>query len=235
MSEETTAVQGEAPEIDAAPEQMDESGAHKALKAEREARKRLERELSAVKSQLSPEAARQMEERIKAAEDAARRAEEEASTKAKSLQSKYEKELQAKASELERERESGKQFKLRIEGERIFKGAEGLEGVANDGSSFFDYFWATHQKNFTFDDNGSLMVVDGQGDPILDDESGKRISPVEFVKRLHTDPVHGHLFKPAFGTGSGGRSVMGGRTVTGADIRSLPKSEKFRVAFGGTK
>jgi hypothetical protein len=233
MSEETTAVQGEAPEIDAAPEQMDESGAHKALKAEREANKRLQRELSAMKAQLSPEAARQMEERIKAAEDAARRAEEEATNKAKSLQGKYEKELQAKAAELERERESGRQFKLRIEGERIFKGAEGLEGVANDGSSFFDYFWGTHQKHFTFDDSGSLMVVDTQGDPILDDESGKRISPVEFVRRLHTDPVHGHLFKPAFGTGSGGRSVMGGRTVSGTDVRSLPKSEKFRVGFGG--
>jgi hypothetical protein len=233
MSEETTAVQGEAPEIDAAPEQMEESGAHKALKAEREARKRLERELAAMKSQLSPEAARASEERIKAAEEAARRAEEEASNKAKSLQGKYEKELQAKAAELERERESGRQFKLRIEGERIFKGAEGLEGVANDGSSFFDYFWGTHQKRFTFDDSGSLMVVDTQGDPILDDESGKRISPVEFVKRLHVDPVHGHLFKPAFGTGSGGRSVMGGRTVSGTDVRSLPKSEKFKVAFGG--
>jgi predicted nucleic acid-binding protein len=49
--------------------------------AERERAKSLERQLREVKSQLSPEAARQMEERIKAAEEAAKRAEDEANAK----------------------------------------------------------------------------------------------------------------------------------------------------------
>jgi hypothetical protein len=235
MTEENTAPQGEAPEIDAAPEQTEESGAHKALKAEREARKRVERELAAVKSQLSPEAARQMEERIKAAEEAARRAEEEASAKAKTLRTQYERDLQAKAQELEQQKAQFTQYKLRSAGMNIFLGAEGLEGVSDDGTSFFDLFWSAKGSEYAFDEDGEVMVVGKDGQPLMDKESGTRVKPVDRVKSLHADPVYSHLFKPAFGTGSGGRSVMGGRTVSGTDIRNLPKSEKFRVAFGGSK
>ena len=235
MPEENTAPQGEAPEIDAAPEQIDESGAHKALKAEREARKRVERELAAVKSQLSPEAARQMEERIRTAEEAARTASEEAEKKSKTLRTQYERDLQAKAQELEQQKAQFTQYRLRSEGMKIFQGAEGLDGVSDDGTSFFDLFWSAKGSEFSYDDEGKLMIVGSDGQPLMDKESGTRVNPVDRVKNLHTDPVYGHLFKPAYGTGSGGRSVMGGRAVTGTDIRSLPKSEKFRVAFGGSK
>lgn len=235
MTEENIAVQVEAPEIDAAPEQMDESGAHKALKAEREARKRLERELASVKSQMSPEAARQMEERIKAAEEAAKRAEDEANAKAKNLQSKYERDLQAKAQELEKAKAEFTQYQLRMEGMKIFQAAEGLDGVSSDGRSFFDLLWAAKGSEFAYDGDGKLMVVDGDGQPLMDKESGTRVNPVEYLKGLKTDPVYGHLFKPAFGSGSGGRSVTGGRVIPGQSISSLPKSERFRVAFGGGK
>jgi dsDNA-specific endonuclease/ATPase MutS2 len=236
MSEETTALQVEAPEIDAEPQQqMDESGAHKALKAERERAKRLERELREVKSQLSPEAARQMEERIKAAEEAAKRAEDDANTKAKNLQSKYERDLQAKAQELEKAKAEFTQFQLRMEGMKIFQAAEGLDGVSGDGRSFFDFLWSAKGAEFAYDSDGKLMIVDGDGQPLMDKESGTRVNPVDYVKGLQTDPVYGHLFKPAFGSGSGGRSVTGGRMIPGQDIHSLPKSEKFRVAFGTGK
>ena len=235
MSEETTALQVEAPEIDAAPDQMDESGAHKALKAERERAKRLERELREVKSQLSPEAARQMEERIKAAEEAAKRAEDDANTKAKNLQSKYERDLQAKAQELEKAKAEFTQYQLRMEGMKIFQAAEGLDGVSGDGRSFFDFLWSAKGAEFAYDSDGKLMIVDGDGQPLMDKESGTRVNPVDYVKGLQTDPVYGHLFKPAFGSGSGGRSVTGGRMIPGQDIHSLPKSEKFRVAFGTGK
>jgi hypothetical protein len=232
MTEETTAVQGEAPEIEAAPEPMEESGAHKALKAEREANKRLQRELAAMKSQLSPEAARASEERIRAAEEAARKAEEEASTKAKTLQSKYERDLKAQAQELETQKAEFTQYKLRLEGMKSFLAAEGRDEVSGDGQSFFDLLWNAKRSEMAFDDEGKLMVVGSDGQPLMDKESGTRVNPVEHFKALHSDPVYGYLFKPAYGTGSGGRSVMGGRTVTGTDIRSLPKSEKFRAAFG---
>jgi dsDNA-specific endonuclease/ATPase MutS2 len=235
MSEDQTTLQVEAPEIDAAPEQMDESGAHKALKAERERAKRLERELREVKSQLSPEAARQMEDRIKAAEEAAKRAEDEANAKAKNLQTKYERDLQAKAQELDKARADFTQYQLRMEGMKIFQAAEGLEGISGDGRSFFDFLWESKKQQFAFDADQKLMIVDGDGQPLMDKESGTRVNPVDYVKGLQTDAVYGHLFKPAFGSGSGGRSVTGGRMIPGQDIQSLPKSEKFRVAFGNSK
>ena len=238
MTEETTAAQviGDAgDDTVTAPAEMDESGAHKALKAERERAKRLERELASLKSQLSPEAARQSEERIKAAEEAARKAEEEASSKAKKLQSQYERDLQAKAQELEKQKAEFTEYRLRMEGMKIFQAAEGLDGVGNDGTSFFDLIWKAKGGEFAYDDDGKLMVVGSDGQPLMDKESGTRVSPVDHFKSLHTDPVYGHLFKPAYGSGSGGRSVTGGRVPTGTNLHALPKSEKFRVAFASGK
>lgn len=127
------------------------------------------------------------------------------------------------------------QFKLRMEGQKIFQAAEGLDGVSSDGRSFFDLLWSAKGSEFAYDQDGKLMIVDGDGQPLMDKESGSRVSPVEHIKALQSDPVYGHLFKPAFGAGSGGRSVIGGRAVNGTDVRNLPKDEKFRVAFSSRK
>lgn len=238
MSDTTTASTVEEQVIDSAA--VEEQGEKplgdeglKALKAEREARKSLERQLRELRTQVSPEAARAAEERARAAEEARLRAMEEADQKVKRQQSKFEQQLEQSKAELEAERQQFRQFRLRMDGRNVFSAAEGLEGASVDGQTFFDYFWATHGKSFAYDDAGTLMVVDAQGDPVLDEETGKRIAPTEWVKRLHNDPVHGHLFKPAFGSGSGGRSAREGRPMPGKALSiNTPKSELFKAAFG---
>jgi len=233
MSEELQQpAEQQATEQSGADPQLGEAG-EKALRAEREARKALERELKLVRQQLSPEARQAAEERARLAEEAALRAQEEADKKAKNLQSKFELQLQAKATELETERQQFRQYKLQMEGQRIFQGSEGLEGVSSDGRSFFDLFWSVKGSSFSYDDNNQLMVVDAQGEPLMDPESGKRVTPADYVKSLQTDPVYGYLFKPAYGSGSGARGSRDGRAVPGQalSIKDTPKSELFAAAF----
>lgn len=205
------------------------------LRKEREERKRLERELKAMKAQLSPEARQAAEERLRAAEEAALRAQEEADKKAKNLQTKYERELQAKAAALEAREQEFTQYKIRTEAQRIYQGTEGLDGISEDGTtSFFDLWFAMKGGSLRYDDSGQLMVVDGQGDPLLDSETGKRVNIKDWVKTHHNDPVLGALFKPAYGSGSGARSTRDGRALPGQKLSIKdPKSSLFEAAFGG--
>lgn len=236
MSEEQTQAVDQQQAEDSAPQDETTLGpaGEKALKEEREARKRLERELKTMKAQLSPEARQAAEERLRLAEEATMKAQDEADKKARDLRSKFEHDLQAKAAELEKAKAEFTGYKLKMDAQRIFQGAEGLDGVSGDGRSFFDLFWSVKGEAFAYDGNGSLMVVDAGGEPVLDAESGKRVSPVDYVKSLQSDAVYGYLFKPAYGSGSGGRSARDGRAVPGQkmDIKNTPKGELFAAAFG---
>jgi hypothetical protein len=224
--------------VDSAAQQQDaplgEAG-ERALKAEREARKALEREMKLLKQQLSPEARQAAEDRARAAEEAAMRAQEEADKKASSLRSKYETQLQAQAQELEAAKREFVQYRIKSEAMRVFQGAEGMEGISNDGStSYFDMWFSMKGSALKFDENGSLIVVDADGEQLRDSETRLPVSPVDWVKQQHTDPVLGSLFKPAFGSGSGSRGSRDGRAVPGQNlsVKDTPRSELFAAAFG---
>jgi hypothetical protein len=214
--------------------QLGEAG-EKALRAEREARKALERELKLVRQQLSPEARQAAEDRIRAAEETALRAQEEADKKTASIRSKYESQLQQTASELEAAKREFVQYRLKSEAQRIFQGAEGLDGISSDGStSYFDMWFSARGSGLRYDDNGALIVVDADGEQLRDPDTRLPVTPVEWVKQQHNDPVLGTLFKPAYGSGSGARGSRDGRAVPGQALSlSTPKSELFAAGFGG--
>jgi hypothetical protein len=233
MSEELQQpAEQQATEQSGADPQLGEAG-EKALRAEREARKALERELKLVRQQLSPEARQAAEDRIRAAEETALRAQEEADKKTASIRSKYESQLQQTASELEAAKREFVQFKMRGEVERIFMGTEGLEGISGDGRTFFDMFHALKGDAFRYDENNRLIVVDAEGEQLRDPETRLPVSPADYVKSLHTDPVYSYLFRPAYGSGSGARGSRDGRAVPGQalSIKDTPKSELFAAAF----
>jgi len=78
-----------------------------------------------------------------------------------------------------------------------------------------------------------LIVVDSQGDPVLDKESGKRIDPQEYITSFKVHPIYGTFFKGAKGSGAG--LGYGGTDANGMpveDLSSLNTDEIFLRAFG---
>ena len=76
--------------------------------------------------------------------------------------------------------------------EKVFNSAGGRTDAA-DGVSFFDMFAEQLSSRFRQEADGSLTVVDEQGDPVLDAESGKRLSPDDFVCYLQKPPYLWHF------------------------------------------
>ena len=81
--------------------------------------------------------------------------------------------------------------------------AAGGRTDAADGVSFFDMMAQQVGGNFRQEADGSLTVVDAAGDPVLDKESGKRVSAEDFIASYKVHPIYGTFFKGAKGAGAG--------------------------------
>ena len=111
--------------------------------------------------------------------------------------------------------------------------AAGGRTDAADGVSFFDMMAQQVGGNFRQEADGSLTVVDAAGDPVLDKESGKRISAEDFIGSYKVHPIYGTFFKGAKGAGAG--IGYGGTDANGMpteDLSSLSATEMFQRAFG---
>ena len=88
-------------------------------------------------------------------------------------------------------------------------------------------------NRFRQEPDGNLTPLDLQGDPILDGETGKRLTPEEFVAQFKIHPVYGTFFKGVKGSGAGlnyGGTDANGQPVE--DLSSLSRDELFLKAFG---
>jgi hypothetical protein len=124
------------------------------------------------------------------------------------------------------------EFKKRSALEKLFFAAGGRTDAA-DGVSFFDMLASQIAGNFRQEPDGSLTVIDVQGDPILDPESGKRINPEDFVSGYKTHKIYGTFFKGAKGAGAGigyGGTDSNGMPIE--DLQGMNTTELFRRAFG---
>ena len=244
MSEENTQVsEMEATSQEAVPQQEegektyspDEvSNLMKALRSEREARKTYERQIKEKEQQLEKFAEINPSEYRKLQADAARAAEIESryGESIRAIEEKYGRqaaEAEQKAKELElRNREFVKRYAL----EKVFNSAGGRTDFA-DNISFFDMFADQLSHRFRQEPDGSLTPLDSQGDPILDSETGKRLTPEEFVTQFKTHPVYGTFFKGVKGSGAGlnyGGTDANGQPIE--DLTSLSRDELFMKAFG---
>ena len=116
--------------------------------------------------------------------------------------------------------------------EKVFNAAGGRTDAA-DGVSFFDMFSEQLSSRFTLESDGSITVIDRQGDPVLDSETGKRISPEEYISSFKIHPVYGTFFKGVKGSGAG--LAYGGTDANGQpveDLGGLSTNELFMKAFG---
>lgn len=205
----------------------------KALRSEREARKTYERQIKEKEQQLEKFAEINPSEYQKLQADAARAAEIESryGESIRAIEEKYgrqaaEAEAKAKIAE-ERIGEFQKRYAL----EKVFNSAGGRTDAA-DGVSFFDMFAEQLSNRFRQEGDGSLTVVDSQGDPILDSETGKRITPEEYIASFKLHPVYGTFFKGVKGSGAGlnyAGTDSNGMPVE--DLTGLSRDELFLRAF----
>lgn len=245
MSEENlnTSAENAAPEAaDSAParsaeEMMPRSEAEnllKALKSEREARKQYERDLKETKGQLekfaeiNPEEYRSLQE--EAAEAA--RLQSQWGEVRDAMESKYSTQAQEAIRRADEADSALAKYRKKYALEKVFNAAGGRTD-ASGGTSFFDLLSDQVGGSFRQEADGSLTVVDYAGDPVMDKETGLRITPEEHMASFKRDAVYGTFFKGAKGAGAGiGFSGTDANGSTVEDLSQLSNEEMFKRAFG---
>ena len=206
----------------------------KALKAEREARKQYERDLKETKGQLEKFAEINPDEYIKLQAEAAEAARVQAQfgEAKEAIELKYSKQAEAAAQEAAAAKAALQDYQKKYALEKVFYAAGGRTDAA-DGVSFFDMMAQQVGGNFRQEADGSLTVVDSAGDPVLDKESGKRVSAEQYIGSFKHHPIYGTFFRGNKGAGAG--IGYGGTDANGMpteDLGSLSATELFQRAFG---
>lgn len=200
-------------------------------RAEESARKQLEAQLREVGT-VDPKLLDDARQRAREAEQQRQLIEQQTTIRLQEQQRKFEELLEKKTSELQALASAAQRDALRVKTEREFLAAKGLADASSiDGRTPFDYIWQLYGSQFSEDRSG-LFLVDSEGMPRLDEETGKRITPAEFFARLRKDPVHGMHFQPEYGSGSGSRGGRDGRVNSSEDLSKVPTSQLFRQSFG---
>jgi len=206
----------------------------KALKAEREARKQYERDLKETKGQLEKFAEINPEEYRSLQEEAAEAARLQAQwgEVRDAMETKYSGQAQEAIQRADAADKALQAYKKRYALEKVFHSTGGRTD-ATGGTSFFDMLADQIGSSFRQEPDGSLTVIDAAGDPVMDKETGLRITPEEHMASFKRDPVFGTFFQGVKGGGAGigfSGTDAGGATIE--DLSSLSRDEKFRRAFG---
>ncbi len=206
----------------------------KALKSEREARKLYEKEVKEKAAVLEKLQDINPDEYRKLQEEVATAAREKAAVEERTalLEEKY----GSQAAEAVKARDNAnrelQEFRKRYALEKVFFAAGGRTDSA-DGVSFFDMLANQIGGQFRLESDGSITVVDGAGDPVLDKESGRRLSPEDYLGQFKTHPIYGTFFKGNKGSGAGiGYGGTDANGIPGEDLHSLSRDELFQRAFG---
>ena len=206
----------------------------KALKAEREARKQYERDLKETKSTLEKFADINPDEYTKLQQEAAEAAKVQAQfgEQRELIEQKYSRQAEEAAKEAASAKAALADYQKKYALEKVFYAAGGRTDAA-DGVSFFDMMAQQVGGSFRQEADGSLTVVDSAGDPVLDKESGKRVSAEDYIASYKLHPIYGTFFKGAKGAGAG--LGYGGTDANGMvteDLSSLTPDQLFQRAFG---
>ena len=205
----------------------------KALKAERESRKQYERQVKEQAAQLERFADVNPDEWTSMQAEAAKAAQLQAQfgEAKEAIELKYSRQAEASALEANAAKAALQDYQKKYALEKVFYEAGGRTDSA-DGVSFFDMMAQQVGGNFRHEADGSLTVVDAGGDPVLDKESGKRITAADFLSSYKHHPVYGTFFKGQKGAGAG--IGYGGTDANGMpteDLSSLSREELFQRAF----
>lgn len=194
----------------------------------------LEAQLKEV-GQVNPKLVEEAIAKAQAAEQQRQLVEQQTALRLQEQERKFQEQLAKVTGEMQSAKAIAEREALRVKTEREFLAAKGATDASSiDGRTPFDYIWQVFGSSFAEDKNG-LYIVDRDGDPVMDDETGKRLTPREYFARLRKDPVHGMHFQPEYGSGSGARGGRDGRVSNTADLSKMPTSQLFRESFGGKR
>lgn len=224
-------------------EQLGETGM-RALTAERERNKAMERELATMRQQMKAlegrvdpdtyaEARRQAEEaqqKLLEQEQLVARARSEA-------EATYGPQLKAAADGRQSAEAALQAYRHRVAAERLFHSetVKGRPGADDDGTAFFDLFYGQRAGNYALDEHGRIYVIDRDGKPVLDANSGERVDPAKWTReQAAKSSVLGVLFEPEQGKGGGfnGSRMQGGITQ-GQDLMTASPNRLMSQAFSG--
>lgn len=202
----------------------------KALHSERDARKAQEKALKESAAKLSRLEDVDPEVYEKLQQEQARRAELDAEMEAR------EAERQRNFEQMKQEASAReKKLQSQINHMQRHRAFEGLFSAAGGkGGKFLDTAFDAVGDRLRLESDGSFTVLDVSGDPLLDDESGKRVDPKEWVQQFKSDDFLGFCFEPEQGYGAGSVNNPGQRRDTGtmSDFQGLSTSELFARTFG---
>ena len=212
------------------------------LKRALEAERRLNRQNAARAAQLeaqlkevgqvNPQLLAEAQAKAQAAEQQAQLLEQQVNSRLADQERKYQEQLAKLTGELQAKAGAAEREALRVKAEREFLASKGSTDASEiDGRTPFDYIWQLFGTSYAEDKNG-LYILDSDGTPALDAETGKRITLREHFAKLRKDPVHGMHFQPEYGSGSGARGGRDGRLNTTADLSKVPTGQLFSQAFG---
>ena len=202
----------------------------KALHSERDARKAQEKALKESAAKLSRLESVDPEVYEKLQQEQARRAELDAEMEARESerQRNYEQMKQEASAREQKLQGQIDHMKRHRAFETLFSSAGGK------GGKFLDTAFDSLSSKLRLERDGSFTVIDHNGDPLLDDESGKRVDAKEWVSQYKSDDFLGFCFEPEQGYGSGSASHPSQRRDTGtmSDFQGLSTSELFARTFG---
>jgi hypothetical protein len=209
-----------------------------ALRKERKANRSDRREAARLKAQLAeveglnPDVLREAQRKAEEAEREAQAREEQYQLRIQTLEQKQVKALESVKAELEAERQARERDQIMVMVDRVYQANKGLKAASADGKrSAFDAFWLEFGDQFGRDKQG-LFVRDEDGDPMVDDETGKRVDAAAFMEKLRQDPLHSRHFEPEYGAGGGSFSGRDRGLNRAADLTGMSQDAKFKYAFG---
>ena len=200
----------------------------------------LKAQLEELKKSADPEVIRAAEARAREAEEKAREAERLQSEVARKAREDAEKTyaeqikpILARAEAAERAlMETRKRHAL----ESAFYANGGKPGTDEDGSTFFDGFYAIKGHDFALDSEGRLYVINAKGEAVMDSESEKRLPLNKYLEYVKEKTVAAAFFQATQGAGSGGlgaRSAGGRVNPQSAEWQGLSAAAKLAAVFGG--
>jgi len=200
------------------------------MKAIRQERDTFKRELSTLRTQfkalegLDPEKYREMQselERVRAQQEQLEEIEQRFQSEKEAEIQKYVKEVNDYKGQLE-------QYKT----DRLIEAAYAANGgrmEEDSGVSFTQLYLEQNRKRFVRDKNNKLIVLDDNGRPLLDKQTGARIDPVEYIAMTHKrHPVFGAFFKAERKSGYGDfNQPSDGNTYVDEDYSKMSPDEAW--------